>query len=83
MTYRVPLLTNDAFAGKKRLFSLDANDSARTSFAKLDASKLDPHTVLFFIGKRNSGKTALVRDICYNMHVHKCKGTAVGLPVAF
>ena len=81
---RVPLLTNDAYVAKKpSMFSLEASGSARTSFAKLDTSKLDAHTVLFFIGKRNSGKTALVRDICYNMHVHKCKGTAVGLPVAF
>jgi hypothetical protein len=77
---RVPLLTNNAFQPKKQ-FGLQQD--SRTSFAKLDPSKLDPHMVLFFIGKRASGKTTLMREVCYNMHVHTCKGRPVGMVLAF
>jgi hypothetical protein len=53
-------------------------------FQKLKLTEIYPYSLIFLIGKRNTGKTVLIRDLCYNFYLHKLQeGESIDFALCF
>ena len=58
--------------------------NSRAPWKKFNIStQVSPQSMIFVIGKRKTGKTLLIRDFCYQIHMHKCQGVSIDTCIVF
>jgi hypothetical protein len=58
--------------------------NSRAPWKKFNIStQVSPQSMIFILGKRKTGKTQLIRDFCYQIHMQKCQGVSIDTCIVF